>query len=873
MTDYLWPDDLVPYSVDFYLQSHSGGSESPFSRLTKTYGLSAPRWICQMSFRGGYWGETGLEAYGPRVRAFLTKLRGPQNRAAIYDFSHSQMRGDPPAGNSAAAAGATSVSLTGLPSGGKVYAGDYIGGDGRPHIITEDATANSSGVAFVRFEPPLQSAIAADAMTFGNPIGVFRLDSDDAASSQVTVGEGQEFSVRFVEDFYGPAASLLLAEETGAGFAIDFSTSNTGSAVYVRALDINPSASFEGSISAFMARVNAQVEPDVTWPATSVVNANGVTRTTALGEIPYDFSQGARRVKVDWYTNFRLSRFSIPFDTQTLIVRMNYAHASSGSGDILGYITASDGGTFGVGSTSHSSTNAGFRVERYDTSVPFTYTASSGQLADLAVSNAIQIVFTWDSFGADVSINGEPATRVHLGDADWSPGGLLNWVEMLFRPSVPGGSVFYLESIIGLSRRLTATEAAQWGNGAKRHPWIVSALTMGDSHDTSDTDHERMPSLVGLSSTSTGVSLMGFHSQKGSTTALANEYPWRLMQQLVTFDGKNLSSPTTRSVVSYQDPAFTFSTGTGLVGGAETVKRTYGTHAGRLLQVFERAVGGTSSGEFDMMFRYSDDNGTTWSTPVTALDASVLLGAGSLIQSGASMGIEFKSSGLYPNRTLFPIYKTVSGVQRCGVMFTDDDGTSWSTSYGSVNGTNESTAALLPDETVVLVSRVETNNNRRWTTSTNGGATLTDQGLMPSYVGAPAAGTLVQLDPAGVTGTRGTMVMARANYDATVSADRDGTRISFYTNSSMTPINEALVLSRRRMYGYVGGLLPVTVNGQSFYLLAVESSHTSPNYFASSHIVAIRASAVVATPVTVTAITADNSIPTADSTAYTADRN
>lgn len=203
MTDYTWPDDLVPYAVSFYLQPHTGGSESPFSRVSKVYGLSAPRWVCSMSFRGGYWGRRGMEAYGPRLDAMLAKLKGRQNRVELFDWRRHEMRAQlwtTSVGNLAASLGATTMTITGLPPGTKVYAGDYLGGDGRPHIILDDVWANSSGQAVVTFEPPLKAAISADAAVFGSPTGLFRLTSDDAGENGVVVGEAINMTLEFVED-------------------------------------------------------------------------------------------------------------------------------------------------------------------------------------------------------------------------------------------------------------------------------------------------------------------------------------------------------------------------------------------------------------------------------------------------------------------------------------------------------------------------------------------------------------------------------------------------------------------------------------------------------------------------------------------------
>lgn len=209
MTDYVWPDDLVPFQMMFYLQPHTGGTESPFNRKTKTYELSAPRWICSMSFRGGYNGVKKQAAYGPRLDALVATMKGRHNRIEIYDFRRDRSRSPHwprSASNLAAAVGATTMTITGLPPGVKIYTGDYIGGDGRPHIITSTdfgaiaAMADAAGEAVVTFQPPLAAAIGAAQAVFGNPTGLFKLISDDAGQNGVEVGQAQVMTLEFVED-------------------------------------------------------------------------------------------------------------------------------------------------------------------------------------------------------------------------------------------------------------------------------------------------------------------------------------------------------------------------------------------------------------------------------------------------------------------------------------------------------------------------------------------------------------------------------------------------------------------------------------------------------------------------------------------------
>lgn len=203
MTDYPWPDDLVPYAVSFYLQPHTGGSESPFSRVGKFYGLSAPRWMCSMSFRGGYNGLRDQNAFGPRLDAMIAKLKGRQHRVTLHDFRRDRMRSPVwplSAGNVAAILGATGLTITGLAPGTQVFAGDYLGGDGRPHIILDDAFADSSGQAAVVFEPPLKTAVGLNAAVFTKPTGLFRLTDDDAGSNAVEVGDAVTMTLTFAED-------------------------------------------------------------------------------------------------------------------------------------------------------------------------------------------------------------------------------------------------------------------------------------------------------------------------------------------------------------------------------------------------------------------------------------------------------------------------------------------------------------------------------------------------------------------------------------------------------------------------------------------------------------------------------------------------
>lgn len=205
MTDYTWPDDLVPYATSFYLQAHTGGSESPFTRQTKVYGLSQPRWVASLRFRApasaDWWGGDQNE-WGERLDALLVKLDGRLNRVQLWDFRREGR--SPSFSNGAVTAGTNTITLTGA-SVGDIRVGEYVGGDGRPHIITDLSVSGSDLIATVR--PYWESDIAIGDAIFQNVSGYFRLTSDDAGQNGASVGELTDYTLDFVED-WGPSVDV-----------------------------------------------------------------------------------------------------------------------------------------------------------------------------------------------------------------------------------------------------------------------------------------------------------------------------------------------------------------------------------------------------------------------------------------------------------------------------------------------------------------------------------------------------------------------------------------------------------------------------------------------------------------------------------------
>lgn len=206
MADYDWPADIVPFQQTFYLQPHTGGTESPFTRQTKVYGLSSPRWVCRISLRApdsaDRWGGAYAE-WGERIDAFLATMDGRLNRVRLWDFRRPGRAAV--FGNAATTAGSNTITLIGA-STGDIRVGEYIGGDGRPHIITSLTVSGSDLIATVK--PHWESVVAVDAATFENVSGYFRLTSDDAGQNPSSVGELTGYDLELVED-WGPSSDIV----------------------------------------------------------------------------------------------------------------------------------------------------------------------------------------------------------------------------------------------------------------------------------------------------------------------------------------------------------------------------------------------------------------------------------------------------------------------------------------------------------------------------------------------------------------------------------------------------------------------------------------------------------------------------------------
>lgn len=219
MAEIAWPKGLIPYKTMFYLQPHVGGQESPLTRTRKVYGLSAPRWMARLTFRAGfgYEGDVGPHADDPaffaaRLDAFIAEMEGGLHTVRFHDFRRPRPQNYRSAYQmptvDAAAAGASSIVVRKPARAIGPSIGDYVGGDGRPHIVTGLSTGDAmisvtppGGAITVTIKPPLSAPIAADsALQCFEVTAPFRLVSgDDAGQNEGEHGAPIEYVLEFEE--------------------------------------------------------------------------------------------------------------------------------------------------------------------------------------------------------------------------------------------------------------------------------------------------------------------------------------------------------------------------------------------------------------------------------------------------------------------------------------------------------------------------------------------------------------------------------------------------------------------------------------------------------------------------------------------------
>jgi len=195
LTTYSFPS-LTPNNTEWRLISNTAAFGDPLTGVVQTLSRPGARWAVTMSF-------TALDADDrATLQAFLIKLRGQENRASIYDHSHTQRGnlGGTPVVNGGSQTGTSLVTSGWSGDNPVIRAGDYFTVNGELKMVTADAN-HTAGAATISFEPALRaSPTNGAALTVSNPTATFMLSGNDVGWSN-RPASFSGFTIEFVEAF------------------------------------------------------------------------------------------------------------------------------------------------------------------------------------------------------------------------------------------------------------------------------------------------------------------------------------------------------------------------------------------------------------------------------------------------------------------------------------------------------------------------------------------------------------------------------------------------------------------------------------------------------------------------------------------------
>lgn len=196
MTLATWPAALAPERMHINLVPTSGGSEaSPYSGKQTFFRLPRAYWRAGMSW------SSAREWQWRRIHGFVAGLAGRAGRFLLVDPSYSGPLGGAGRGTVTATgtAMAANVTLDGIVGHNPVLMmGDRLSIADRLYQVTDDVY-QTGGQAVVPIAPLLRASCSNAAAELMQPVGTFRLASDDQGSASIRPPWFAELSVDFVE--------------------------------------------------------------------------------------------------------------------------------------------------------------------------------------------------------------------------------------------------------------------------------------------------------------------------------------------------------------------------------------------------------------------------------------------------------------------------------------------------------------------------------------------------------------------------------------------------------------------------------------------------------------------------------------------------
>ena len=202
-----WPSALTPATMEMGIRFNCQVSVSDLSGYVQTLELPGARWTMSISMP-----PLERDSDGATMEAFIAKLRGQAVRAVMPVFRRETplgtWAGSPKVNNEV---GSPTLSQTGtslqvqdFSAFATVKAGDYfnLGTGGQLLMVTEDGTADSSGLLTLSIHPAIRSAPAhLTALISASPVVPLMILTDPHPRWRVKPGDINEFALDFVEVF------------------------------------------------------------------------------------------------------------------------------------------------------------------------------------------------------------------------------------------------------------------------------------------------------------------------------------------------------------------------------------------------------------------------------------------------------------------------------------------------------------------------------------------------------------------------------------------------------------------------------------------------------------------------------------------------
>lgn len=191
-----FPDDILPATAMFGLQSNTESFTSPLNRSTQTVERPGSRWKARLTF------STMSLTQQRRLKAYLTALNGMAGRTYLWPHDNPGSALYSPVVNG------TMTDFKSLPTKSwpastlVLRAGDYLEVNGELKMVLADVTSDASGLAAVPVGPPFRKAPAnLAAINLDKPKALMLLASDVWEFVTTPAWRHESFSIDFIEVF------------------------------------------------------------------------------------------------------------------------------------------------------------------------------------------------------------------------------------------------------------------------------------------------------------------------------------------------------------------------------------------------------------------------------------------------------------------------------------------------------------------------------------------------------------------------------------------------------------------------------------------------------------------------------------------------